>query len=566
MRPTLFWALLACCVLLLAACSSEPGPDVLARVGSVDIGTADLQKFAAGLPEWTRSQSAGEAQVRDYLQSLVDRELLLAEARARGLDKDPALVERVQRAFDDRLGRQLRAQSVEARIEVTQEEVAAAYEARNWNRSLRVSHIFVRTDSLLALVLAELDAGRSFEAVAREHSQDPTSAVRGGVMPNYYTRATATAAVRDVLFSLPIGAVSAPVRIDKGYEIFFALDEQPVAYASVTEKIQDELKAEKLTVAFDRYIDSLAAVYQSSESPSPAAASRLLARQAHDQGLHETPDNAKWLAASQPEVLIRELRRQEGAAKVSVTEQQIRRAYDDNRERYRTADEVVLAEVLLASRDEAEEVLADVRRLRASAGPLVAWARQVREQIDADEDPQAQIEALSVVEDENTKAFVYWLTERLSTHAGRADFVSELIDAATPADLLEHYLIRMHAMSRSLRPGSFEAQGHYHITYYDPGPFAPLVLAAMEAGAGRLIGPIEVAEGFSAAKVLVAAPRQDVPLEQVSERIRRGLAERQGNEAFHEFLLQLRSRATDDVIWFDDNIQRTAASIDLNAE
>jgi len=565
LRPTLLSALLTCSLLLLAACSSKPAPDVLARVGDVDIRVATLQKFAAGLPAWTQSESAGEAQVREYLQSLVDRELLLAEARARGLDKDPALAERVQSAFDDRLARQLRAQSVEARIEVTQEEAAAAYEARNWHRSLRVSHIFVRTDSLLALVLAELAAGRSFEAVARVHSQDPASAVRGGVMPNYYTRATATAAVRDVLFSLPIGTVSTPVRIDKGYEIFFALDEQPVAYDSITEKIRDELKAEKLAVAFDRYIDSLAVVYQSSEVPSPEAARRLLARQARDQGLHGTPDNRNWMGASQLEILIRELRRQE-VAKVRVTEQQIRRAYDDNRERYRTADEVVLAEVLLESRDEAEEVLADVRRLRASAGPLVAWARRVRDQIDAGEDPKAQIEALAGIEDENTKAFVFWLTERLSTHAGRADFVSELIDAATPADLLEHYLIRMHAMFRSLRPGSLEAQGHYHITYYDPGPFAPLVLAAMEAGAGRLIGPIEVPEGFSAAKVLVAAPRQDVPLEQVSERIRRGLAERQGTEMFHEFLLQLRSRSTDEVTWFDDNIQRAAAAIDLNSK
>lgn len=559
-------SVIASVLLLLAACSTDPGPNVLARVGDADIDIMTLQRFVAGLPAWTRGDNTGEAQVRDYLQSLIDRELLLAEARARGLEEDPAIAERVQSAFDDRLGRQLRARSVEAHIEVTDEEVAAAYEARNWNRSLRVSHIFVRTDSLLALVLSELAAGRSFEAVARKHSEDPPSAARGGVMPNYYTRATATATVRDALFALPVGTVSAPVRIDKGYEIFFVLDELPVSFANVSDKVRDELKAEKLAVALDRYIDSLATVYGSSSVASPAEAGRLLARQARDQGFHQTPGNRSWYTASQQELLIRELRRQEVTSKVTVTEAQIRASYDENRERYRTADEVVLAEVLLKNRDEAEDVLAEVRHLRARAAHLLQWARNVRTEIDAGRDPIKQIEDLPVAKDEDIATFVAWLDERLSTPSGRADFVSELIDSATPGDLLEHYLIRMHAMSRSQRPGSYEAQGHYHIRYYDPGPFAPLVLAAMEAGAGRFIGPIELPEGFSVAKVLVAEPRQDVPLEEVVGQIRRSLAEHQGNEDFHEFLLQLRSRTTEDVIWFDDNIRRAAAELDLDAK
>lgn len=549
----------------LSACSPAPTPDVLVRVGDVDIDTTDLERYVAGLPPQARRDTLGVARVREYLQTLVDRALLLAETRRRGLDGNAALQARVQRAFDDRLARQIRARDIEPRVAVDDDEIAAAYAARNWGRSLRAAHIFVRSDSLLAVVRAELAAGVTFDLVARRHSQDPQSAARGGLMPNFYTRATATAAVRDALFALPVGAVSEPLRIDKGYEIFQVLEERPLAFASVASRVRRELEAEARVVALGRHLDSLSAAYGSPAPPpqsTQAEATRLLAQQARDAGLHETAANRRWLAARREETMIRALRQQAVTMRVTIGDGEVRRFYEDHQERYSTADEVVLAEVLLPDREAAEDVLDDLRQLRGRAPAIGDWVDGVHSAVEAGTDVTPLLRSVPTVTDEDVQAFAAWLTDLLETPVGRADFVSELMDAASPSDLIEHYLIRMYAMSRSQRPGSYESQGHYHIRYFDPGPFARLVEAAMAAGAGRLIGPLEVDGGFSVAKVLVAAPRQPLPLEEVAPRIRRHLIERRENEAFHEYLMGLRRDATEEVSWFDERIRRATADLD----
>ena len=68
--------------LFLACETPEPDDRPLAQVGTELITERDYRSFVAGLPEWTKSEAEGSDQVRDYLQSLVDRALILRAARS----------------------------------------------------------------------------------------------------------------------------------------------------------------------------------------------------------------------------------------------------------------------------------------------------------------------------------------------------------------------------------------------------------------------------------------------------------------------------------------------------
>ena len=71
-----------CSLVALACAVQEPDNRPLAQVGTELITERDYRSFVAGLPEWTKSEAEGSDQVRDYLQSLVDRALILRTARS----------------------------------------------------------------------------------------------------------------------------------------------------------------------------------------------------------------------------------------------------------------------------------------------------------------------------------------------------------------------------------------------------------------------------------------------------------------------------------------------------
>ena len=93
------------CPLLALACETrEPEDRPLAQVGTELITERDYRSFVAGLPEWTKSAAEGSDQVRDYLQSLVDRALILRAARAQQLEQSTAIQKNMEVALRLKVG------------------------------------------------------------------------------------------------------------------------------------------------------------------------------------------------------------------------------------------------------------------------------------------------------------------------------------------------------------------------------------------------------------------------------------------------------------------------------
>ncbi|MCY3667498.1 MAG: peptidylprolyl isomerase, partial [Gemmatimonadetes bacterium] len=217
--PLSFLRWLLCPLVVLVACETrEPDDKPLAQVGTELITERDYRSFVAGLPEWTKSAAEGSDQVRDYLQSLVDRALILRAARAQKVEQNATVQKNMAVALRLKVGQAMEQRYIRPAVAVSEEELRREFAAQDWERQLKIAHVFTRTQARAEAALAALRAGRAFAEVAHEFSQNRTSAAHGGEKPYYYSRINAIPAVRDSLFSLPKGAISAILPVPKGYE------------------------------------------------------------------------------------------------------------------------------------------------------------------------------------------------------------------------------------------------------------------------------------------------------------------------------------------------------------
>lgn len=143
---------------------------VVARVGDSTLTLCDFARRINMQNQYLRARFAAPEQRRALLRAWVDSEILAAEARARGLDREPA----VRHAITTQLARQL---ETEVRSQVpppviTEAEVERYYqEHRNeydTPEQVRASHIVLTNRARAEQVLAEARAHASDDAYWRE--------------------------------------------------------------------------------------------------------------------------------------------------------------------------------------------------------------------------------------------------------------------------------------------------------------------------------------------------------------------------------------------------------------
>ncbi|MCY3738966.1 MAG: peptidyl-prolyl cis-trans isomerase [Gemmatimonadaceae bacterium] len=158
---------------VLAAVLAGCGPDevVLARVGDAEITEAGLERFVDRLPDHLVSDQEGVEADRDHLESMVDQELLLLEARNRGLDTTTALVRQMEDEERAYLSGRFNSQVIAPRIEVGPKEIERAFHDMGFDRERLLQRIVVRGSERDAQdVFERLKSGADFAALVREHA------------------------------------------------------------------------------------------------------------------------------------------------------------------------------------------------------------------------------------------------------------------------------------------------------------------------------------------------------------------------------------------------------------
>ena len=207
--------------------------NVAARVGDKEITREDLTLFAAETPALLRSEAAGIDAAKDYLQTLIDMELMLVEAHTKGLDKEAQFTAQWEQEQQNRIVKEYLERHVLPESQPSEQEVREQFAKSKWSRLLKLAHIRVETEEQAQQVVEELERGRPFAEVAAERSANQATAANGGLLGDHFIGrenlrdVQLPLSIAHILFEVPEGEVSQPFQLRGSYEIFKVLDEAP---------------------------------------------------------------------------------------------------------------------------------------------------------------------------------------------------------------------------------------------------------------------------------------------------------------------------------------------------
>ena len=118
---------------------------------------------------------------------------------------------------------------------ITEKELKAQYKPE-----IRASHILVKDEETAKKVEAELAAGKSFEDLAKQYSEDTASKENGGDL-NYFGPGKMEAAFEEAAYKLKKGEISQPVKTSYGYHIIKVTD---IKELKPYDEVKDDLKTQ----------------------------------------------------------------------------------------------------------------------------------------------------------------------------------------------------------------------------------------------------------------------------------------------------------------------------------
>ena len=174
------------------------------------------------------------------LERLVDGMVLTEAGRKEHLDRDPGVQLRLKR-FEDRLVQEAYLNQMIKEAE-TEDRLRARYESfikgKAGQEEVHARHILVKTEAEAKSVIAELDKGADFAALAKKYSTDPGAGSGGDL--GYFSHDEMAKEFADAAFALPVGQYSkAPVKTEFGWHVIKVEDRRVGSPPSFEEARQE---------------------------------------------------------------------------------------------------------------------------------------------------------------------------------------------------------------------------------------------------------------------------------------------------------------------------------------
>lgn len=137
---------------------------------------------------------------------------------------------------------------------------------------VRISHILKRffiptgDDSLEVrdssyAIYQKLKEGMDFAQAAKQYSDDQSSAAQGGDL-GYFERSRLPEHVSDVLYQLPIGGITEPIKFNYGYHIFRLTDRKPLpTFSDMERDLRNQYQNSRYTTDYANYLHNLKRKY-----------------------------------------------------------------------------------------------------------------------------------------------------------------------------------------------------------------------------------------------------------------------------------------------------------------
>ena len=268
-------ALLLATALLASPALAAEDASVIARIGETEIKADEIRASLENLDSTEQAALARDPSLlNQVVRSLLVQRLVFKEALAKGWDKQPTVAAQVERAREKAITESyLRSVATPGAGFPSDTELQAAYDANKAAllapKQYRLAQIFVPLATGAEKAAADkaqikLDAirkslrapGADFAAIAREDSEEPTSAERGGEI-GWLAETQIQPEIRTSIVALGKSTVSEPIRLGDGWHIVKVLEVKEAytpALSEVREQLAQKLRAERTRASTQEHL------------------------------------------------------------------------------------------------------------------------------------------------------------------------------------------------------------------------------------------------------------------------------------------------------------------------
>ncbi|HDR7514832.1 peptidylprolyl isomerase PrsA [Bacillus mobilis] len=233
-------------ILMLAACEQKNGSATVATATDSTITKSDFEKQLKDRygKDMLYEIMAQDVITKKYKVSDDDVDKEVQKAKKQYGDQFTAVLENNRLKDEADFKNQIKfklAMNEAIKKSVTEKDVKDHYKPE-----IKASHILVSDENEAKEIKKKLDAGASFEELAKQESQDLLSKDKGGDL-GYFHSGTMTPEFETTAYKLNIGQISNPVKSPNGYHIIKLTgkkDLQP--YDEVKDSIRKSLEAERI--------------------------------------------------------------------------------------------------------------------------------------------------------------------------------------------------------------------------------------------------------------------------------------------------------------------------------
>lgn len=234
---------------------------VVAEINGRKITLAELEERLRQVSPAVRLQIRSKKE--QFIDGIVQSELLYQEARRRKLEATPEVEKRIEAAKRRILIEEFLRREINRPVEASEADLRAFFEA-NRDRFRRkeqvtLSHVVLKTEKEAWDAAAEVKRGVPFAQVARARSIFEATRDAGGVMGTA-ARGELDRKLEEAAFKLPIGQVSDPIQTSLGWQIIRVserLSASDAKFEDVKEDVRQIHADVRHRAAYDRMIGDL---------------------------------------------------------------------------------------------------------------------------------------------------------------------------------------------------------------------------------------------------------------------------------------------------------------------
>lgn len=541
-------ALLVVCASFAAACfigcSSKQEDMVVAKVGNENITWSEFKTGYLKSPQFRKSNEDTSAK-REFLNSLIEKKLMIAEAYRQNLDKLESVSADLEKMESSYLLKELYEQEIINRV-IPESQIREHY-----NRSadeVKARHILIKAPPNASpearvnakakadSILSAIKKGADFATMAQEHSEDISNASKGGDL-GFFGWGKMVDEFQQAAFSLNPGQVSNVVETQFGYHII-KVDEKRKNelqdYETMKPQIRNQLQGknkEALQKRADEYVNQLKsenkltfdeaalAVLSDAKKAGKASADVFTEAQLRTTlvtfkgGKMTLSDYLEWESTIPEKARAR-------ATDVSGLKRQIEGKY---------VNEFLVAKARDLGLGKAESI---ARQMRERREELMAreLTKNVEQSVTITDDD------LRAYYGEHTSEFTVSeqvnVQEVLVKEKALADNLMKRLKGGTSiATLAEQYSERKWAAKKGGELG-----------FFSQTQYGALGQEAFRTAVGQLGGPVKVQEGYSIFRVKEKQPARQQSFEEARPMIQNKLDVERKEQAFKELMASLREK------------------------